>query len=1002
MGGESILSGSGGARRVVEETTRKKENPMAMKKFSKILSRRLGRSGGDDHHRWDAGLQSGLDFHQLTSRRWRSGDDGLALNGENHSRIFTKEVPTYGAGRILADGSEDAGQLCDVCEAIDFPRLLDWKPGDARPWVSLAHCLRLKLPDEEELSRHRNGSTSEEEDLSEDERRRRRRREGNLCPWCVFFHSMITTVPEGDETGGADGRDDRALKTKYTPYLRIRLAFERLGGGEKHPLAKSVLFEVTTRNRSLPWGYIVRAAPAKEVDVHTDHSESQAGTETETRASRETASERGAELGMESVTEVEVKEELKEEVESKVKPRAIAAEAKVEEPIEEKQNGLATANGKAKRGEEAKVIWGREITPLLHPDLAKDWIDFCNDNHTTGPCAVKDRTLVKGLRLIDCEENKVVLAENVSTPTPNDKPQDAECQSITPSHNTSIMHQNVDYVTLSYVMGTYREDDDDNGNDDHLPRRLPKVVADAISTTKALGYRYLWVDRYCIPRRGDAQGAPERQRQLDLMGQIYGHSALTLVVAAGEGVRDGIAGISAPREEQLSIQTETDLFTTSLLRPDLEVASSKWASRAWTYQEGLLSRRRLIFTPSQVYFQCQALHCHESLSLPLKYAPGLNFGRVFPSSIDDVLQPNKIKNHIKAYLAKSISNTDDRLDAFRGLLHEYSARDKLPVENFLGLPLFHPDDFTKHKVVSQTDRLAIALGWMPSRPLPSSSISSSSATSSHDDLIYSPAIDPYSLIDTPNPFPSWSWLAWRLNQTTKSYNAPGHSFNFNLVDDASPLLDRVSAPLGMEISIGFSDGMVLSWEIDGDAIARKADKIEMLRLKTFCFDLTVKKAAAGLGAKYGFSLAEPVASTLGKSATDSIEAWIRRSSVTVLSASADDVPAGQEYSLIGVLVSGRHWKPESAAQQPHGHHHRSGAPKAAGPASTAMATVLICRRANWDPESRLVRLGVLNVAYDGLVPAADEADASIMKGIDARISEEKKDLKVKLRELDIY
>lgn len=969
-----------------------------MKKFSKILSRRLGRSGGDDHHRWDAGLQSGLDFHQLTSRRWRSGDDGLAMNGENHSRIFTKEVPTYGAGRILADGSEDAGQLCDVCEAIDFPRLLDWKPGDARPWVSLAHCLRLKLPDEEELSRHRNGSTSEEEDLSEDERRRRRRREGNLCPWCVFFHSMITTVPEGDENGGADGRDGRAMKTKFTPYLRIRLAFERLGGGEKHPLAKSVLFEVTTRNRSLPWGYIVKAAPALEADVQTGDVEEKARIETEKRASTATASERGVESEMEPITKVEVKEE----VESEVKPAATVAEEKVEEPIEEKQNGHATANGKAKRREETKIIWGREITPLLNIDLAKSWIDFCNENHATGPCAVKDRALVKGLRLIDCEENRVVLAENLSTPTPHDKPQDAECQSITPSHNNSIMHQNVDYVTLSYVMGTYREDDDDNSDDEHLPRRLPKAVTDAISTTKALGFRYLWVDRYCIPRKGDTKGASERQRQLDLMGQIYSHSALTLVVAAGEGVRDGIAGISAPREEQLSIQTESDLFTTSLLRPDLEVASSIWASRAWTYQEGLLSRRRLVFTPSQVYFQCQALHCHESLSLPLKYAPGLNFGRVFPSSIDDVLQPNRIKNHIKAYLAKSISNTDDRLDAFRGLLHEYSAREKLPVENLLGLPLFHPDDFTKHKVVSQTDRLAIALGWMPNRQLPSSSVSSSSATSSHDDLVYSPVIDPYSLIDTPNPFPSWTWLAWRLNQTTYSYSTPGYSFNFNLVDDASPLLDRVSAPPGMEISVGFSDGMVLSWEIDGDAIARKADKIEMLRLKTFCFDLTVKKAAAGLGAKYGFSLDEPVASALGKSATDSIESWVRRSSVTVLSASADDVPAGQEYSLVGVLVSGRHWKPESTVQQHHGHHHRSTAPTTAAPASTAMATVLVCRRAKWDPEGRLLRLGVLNVAYDGLVPAADEGDASIMKGIDTRVSGEKKDLRVRLRELDIY
>ncbi|KAL6910817.1 heterokaryon incompatibility domain-containing protein [Trichoderma evansii] len=975
-----------------------------MKKFSKILSRRLGRSGGDDHHRWDAGLQSGLDFHQLTSRRWRSGDDGLAMNGENHSRIFTKEVPTYGAGRILADGSDDAGQLCDICEAIDFPRLLDWKPGDARPWVSLAHCLRLKLPDEEELSRQRNESTSEEEDLSEDERRRRRRREGNLCPWCVFFHSMITTVPEGDENGGADGRDGRAMKTKFTPYLRIRLAFERLGGGEKHPLAKSVLFEVTTRNRSLPWGYIVKATPILEVEVQPDDVEVKTGTETETRASTETGSERAAESVLESVTEVEVKEE----VESEVKPRAVVAEEKVEEPIQEKQNGHAAVNGKAKRAEEPKIIWGREITPLLQLDVAKNWINFCNENHATGACAVKDRALVKGLKLIDCEENKVVLAENLSTSTPpHDKPQDAECQSITPSHNNSIapshnsiMHQNVDYVTLSYVMGTYREDDDDNSNDENLPRRLPKVVTDAISTTKALGYRYLWVDRYCIPRRGDTKGASERQRQLDLMGQIYSHSALTLVVAAGDGVRDGIAGISAPREEQLSIQTESDLFTTSLLRPDLEVASSQWASRAWTYQEGLLSRRRLIFTPSQIYFQCQALHCHESLSLPLKYAPGLNFGRVFPTSIDDVLQPNKIKNHIKAYLAKSISNTDDRLDAFRGLLHEYSKREKLPVENLLGLPLFHPDDFTKHKVVSQTDRLAIALGWMPNRPLPSSSVSSSSATSSHDDLVYSPVIDPYSLLDTPCPFPSWSWLAWRLNPATYSYSTPGYSFNFNLVDDASPLLDSVSAPPGMEISVGFSDGMVLSWEIDGEAIARKADKIEMLRLKTFCFDLTVKKAAAGLGAKYGFSLDEPVASSLGKSATDSIEAWIRRSSVTLLSASADDVPAGHEYSLIGVLVSGRHWKPQSTVQQ-HGHHHRSTALTTVAPASTAMATVLICRRANWDPEGRLVRLGVLNVAYDGLMTAAG-GGATIMKGIDTRIGGEKKDLKVEVRELDIY
>ncbi|ETR99955.1 HET-domain-containing protein [Trichoderma reesei RUT C-30] len=835
-----------------------------MKKFSKILSRRLGRSGGgDDHGRWDRGGQDlSLDFHQLTSRRWRSGSDGLALNGEHHSRLFTKEVPKYGAGRILADGSDDAGQLCDVCQDIDFARLLDWQPGDPRPWM---------------------------------QRRRRRRSRRNLCPWCVFFRSMVTTVPEGDETNGADGRDDRALKTKFAPYLRIRLAFERLGSGEKHPLGRSVLFEVTTRNRSLPWGYIVKAAP----------------------------------------------------------------------PLEEESNGHAKVNRSNRRQDEPREIRGREISPLLRLPLVKSWIDFCDENHAAEACSAKHRPLVKGLRLIDCEENR------------------------------GTRHQNVDYVTLSYVSGASGASDTELDDDHLLPDPLPKLFADAISTTKGLGYRYLWVDRYCMPAKGDAERASERQQQLSLIGQIFSHSALTLVVAAGEGLDDGIAGISVPREEQLSIQTETELFTTSLLRPDLEVASSKWASRAWTYQEGLLSRRRLVFTPSQVYFQCQAIHCHESLALPLKYASGLNFGRVFPPSTDAALQPIRFKNHIKAYLAKSLTHTDDHLDAFRGLLHEYSRRERQPIEHLLGLPLFHPDDFSKHKVVSQTDRLAVALGWMPVRTLPSSSISSST-TSSYDDLLHNPVVDPYSLIDSPCPFPSWTWLAWRPNQTTYSYNTPNYTLNFNLVDDNSPLLDGVSAAPGMEISVGFSDGMVLSWEIDGDAIARKADKIEMLRIKTYCFDLAVKSTSGVLGAHPSLALAEPAASILGRSASESIDAWIRRSSVTVLPASADEAPAEPEYHLVGVLISGRHWKSNAVAHRPTG----AGSATITTP-STATATALICGRRGWDPEGQLIRLGALSIAYDGLVPAADEADASIMKGVDAR-SGEKKDLRVRMRELDIY
>lgn len=70
-----------------------------------------------------------------------------------------------------------------------------------------------------------------------------------------------------------------------------------------------------------------------------------------------------------------------------------------------------------------------------------------------------------------------------------------------------------------------------------IPASLPVVVDDAITVVKTLGYRYLWVDRYCIEQEN-----PENvEKQIAQMGQIYRDAEITIIAASDQG---GLPGVS--------------------------------------------------------------------------------------------------------------------------------------------------------------------------------------------------------------------------------------------------------------------------------------------------------------------------------------------------------------------------------------------------------------------------------------------------------------------------
>jgi len=151
------------------------------------------------------------------------------------------------------------------------------------------------------------------------------------------------------------------------------------------------------------------------------------------------------------------------------------------------------------------------------------------------------------------------------------------------------------------------------------------------------------------------------------MGDIYSAAQVTLVAAAGSDPSYGFPGVLSPR-----LIPEAENIQTMWLKPLprlvqlLEVAESRWASRAWTFQEFYRSRRRLIITDNQVIFVCNSQIRYEiALS-------GINWPGSDGLSTEDEYWARRWLPHSEVVMGqRSIWTTIDRA---AGYLEAYSTR----------------------------------------------------------------------------------------------------------------------------------------------------------------------------------------------------------------------------------------------------------------------------------------------------------------------------------------
>lgn len=348
-------------------------------------------------------------------------------------------------------------------------------------------------------------------------------------------------------------------------------------------------------------------------------------------------------------------------------------------------------------------------------------------------------------------------------------------------------------MALSYVWGPPANQSgsasNENPNTNRLLEVVPAVIRDAIDVTRRLGFLYLWVDRYCIP-------SEHRHLQIGMMDIIYSRSALIIIAAAVDGPDHGLPGVqSCPRDiTGCDMHGIIQVGGYSILRWNSisvlkALRRSTWNTRGWTYQEAVLCRRRLIFTPQFAVYEGQ---CNPGRSFILQ--------RGFVSAIYNVdfskpnsyfksmmTPPSTLTTHANDYMRRRFTYESDVYDAFRGIERMLSTEMKGYTIHY-GLP-------TSTGVCEDCTFI--------------------------DGLLWRVTVDHGRYPQRRKYVPSWTWLGWKLSHARGIVAGEGAGQGpiwplfeeFSGFTGAKRVCDRFfSTSPAYNLRLAFPDGSILPWK----------------------------------------------------------------------------------------------------------------------------------------------------------------------------------------------
>jgi len=168
----------------------------------------------------------------------------------------------------------------------------------------------------------------------------------------------------------------------------------------------------------------------------------------------------------------------------------------------------------------------------------------------------------------------------------------------------------IQYIALSHPWGPYNKEHPHfctfpQNLDEYKTNisfdKLPATFQHAVTTTRELDLRYLWIDSICIIQGPDGDFAQEATRMEDVFSSAY----CVLAASSAMGQQDGFLN---PRKENKYLVFEKGgqpLYVCQFMDDfNAHVLEGPLSKRGWVLQERALAHRTIFFTDRQTYWEC--------------------------------------------------------------------------------------------------------------------------------------------------------------------------------------------------------------------------------------------------------------------------------------------------------------------------------------------------------------------------------------------------------------